>query len=175
MLRWRVYFNQRLEKLLICSNFLWRLRRWHEISRFAQFLQKEIFLETLIVVFENVLPKGFFWPSMKNFEISVLTANSRYLQTAALKYGIWFKRLKSVKFNLKKEDWKNRFWGFKIGSGFRDAGDILPPKESVVGYWWNLTLITKVRRFLIIALYITFLNKKILGFRFSTKNSLPWK
>ena len=51
-----VTFNQRLEKLLICSNFLWR--RWHGISRFAQFLQKEIFLETLIIVFENVLPKS---------------------------------------------------------------------------------------------------------------------
>ena len=50
------------------------------------FSKRKFFLETLIVVFENVLPKGFFWPSMKNFEISVLTANSRYLQTAALKF-----------------------------------------------------------------------------------------
>ena len=36
------------------------------------------------MIFENVSPKGFFWLNMKNFEISVLTANSRYLQTAAL-------------------------------------------------------------------------------------------
>ena len=53
---------------------------------FCSISPKGNFLETLIVVFENVLPKGFFWPSMKNFEISVLTANSRYLQTAALKH-----------------------------------------------------------------------------------------
>ena len=58
---------------------------WGSISLFAGFLEKENSLETLIVIFENVSPKGFFWLTMKNFEISVLTANSRYLQTAALK------------------------------------------------------------------------------------------
>ena len=58
---------------------------WGSISLFAGFLEKENSLETLIVIFENVSPKGFFWLNMKNFEISVLTANSRYLQTAALK------------------------------------------------------------------------------------------
>ena len=47
------------EKLLIRSFFLWRLWRCHGISRFAQFLQKGIFLGTLIVIFENVIPKGF--------------------------------------------------------------------------------------------------------------------
>ena len=55
------------------------------ISLFAGFLQKVNSLETLIVIFEKFSPKGFFWPNMKNFEISVLTANSPYLQTAALK------------------------------------------------------------------------------------------
>ena len=60
---------------------------WGSISLFAGFLEKENSLETLIVTFENVSPKGFFWLIMKNFEISVLTANSRYLQTAALKWS----------------------------------------------------------------------------------------
>ena len=52
---------------------------WGSISLFAGFLEKENSLETLIVIFENVSPKGFFWLNMKNFEIAVLTANSRYL------------------------------------------------------------------------------------------------
>ena len=52
---------------------------------FCGFLEKENSLETLIVIFEKVSPNGLFWLNMKNFEISVLTANSRYLQTAALK------------------------------------------------------------------------------------------
>ena len=60
---------------------------WGSISLFAGFLEKENSLETLIVIFENVSPKGFSWLKMKYFEISVLTANSRYLQTAALKKG----------------------------------------------------------------------------------------
>ena len=66
---------------------------WGSISLFAGFLEKENSLETLIVILEKVSPKGFFWLNMKNFEISVLTANSRYLQTAALKffgfYELW--------------------------------------------------------------------------------------
>ena len=57
---------------------------WGSISLFAGFLEKENSLETLIVVFENVSPKVFFWLNMKDLEISVLTANSRYLQTAAV-------------------------------------------------------------------------------------------
>ena len=58
---------------------------WGSISLFAGFLEKENSLETLIVIFEKVSPKGFFRLNMKDFEISVLTANSRYLHTAALK------------------------------------------------------------------------------------------
>ena len=58
---------------------------WGSISLFAGFLEKENSLETLIVIFKEVSPKGFFWLIMKNFEISLLTPNSRYLQTAALK------------------------------------------------------------------------------------------
>ena len=58
---------------------------WGSISLFGGFLENENSLETLIVIFKNVSPKGSFWLKMKYFEISVLTANSRYLQTAALK------------------------------------------------------------------------------------------
>ena len=53
------------------------------ISLFAAFLEKENSLQSLIVIFENISPKGFFWLNMK---FAVLTANSRYLQRAALKY-----------------------------------------------------------------------------------------
>ena len=59
---------------------------WGSVSVFVGFLEKENSLETLIVIFENVSPKGFFWLNVKNFEMSVLTANSRYLQTAAFNH-----------------------------------------------------------------------------------------
>ena len=62
---------------------------WGSISLFAGFLEKENSLETLIVISEKVSPKGFFfWLNMKNFEIAVLTASSRYFQTAALKHFV---------------------------------------------------------------------------------------
>ena len=57
---------------------------WGRISLFASFLEKENSLETLIAIFENVSPKDSFSLNVKNFEISVLTANSLYLQTTAL-------------------------------------------------------------------------------------------
>ena len=60
---------------------------WGSISRFGGFLENENPLETMIVIFENFSPKGSFWQKMKYFEISVLTANSRYLQTPAIKHG----------------------------------------------------------------------------------------
>ena len=60
---------------------------WGSISLFGGFVDKENPFETLIVIFENVSPKGLSWLKMKYFEISVLSANSRYLQTAALKKG----------------------------------------------------------------------------------------
>ena len=61
---------------------------WGNISLFGGHLEKQNSLETLVVIFENISPKGFSWLKMKYFEISVLTANSRYLQTAALKRPI---------------------------------------------------------------------------------------
>ena len=55
---------------------------WGSISLFGGFLENENSLEALIVIFENVSSKGSFWLKMEYFEIPVLTANSRYLQTA---------------------------------------------------------------------------------------------
>ena len=57
---------------------------WGSISLFAGFLEKENSLETLIVIFENVSTRGFSLTEYEGFEIPFLTANSRYLQTAAL-------------------------------------------------------------------------------------------
>ena len=47
---------------------------WGNISLFGGFLENENSLETLIVIFENISPKGSFWLKMKYFEVSVLTA-----------------------------------------------------------------------------------------------------
>ena len=54
---------------------------WGSISLFGGFLEKGNPLETLIVIFENVSPKGFSWQKMKYLEISVLKANSPILET----------------------------------------------------------------------------------------------
>ena len=54
---------------------------WGSIALFGGFLEKENPLETLIVIFENVSPKGFSWLKMKYFEISVFKANSQYWET----------------------------------------------------------------------------------------------
>ena len=66
---------------------IWRGGAFH----FLAVLSKKKILSKLwllfIVIFENVSPKGLSWLKMKYFEISVLTANSRYLQIAALKKG----------------------------------------------------------------------------------------
>ena len=56
---------------------------WASISLFGGFHEKESPLETLILIFENVSPKGVSWLKMKYVEISVLTANSQYLQVAS--------------------------------------------------------------------------------------------
>ena len=47
---------------------------WGSISLFGGFLENENSLETLIVIFENISPKGSYWLKMKYFEVSVLTA-----------------------------------------------------------------------------------------------------
>ena len=44
-----------------------RLRHECSISLFASFLEKENSLETLIVIFENVSPKGFFLTEHEEF------------------------------------------------------------------------------------------------------------
>ena len=55
------------------------------ISCFAGFLVTENSLET-DCDFRKCLTKGLFLLNMKNFEISVLTANSLFLQTATLNF-----------------------------------------------------------------------------------------
>ena len=47
---------------------------WGSISLFGGFLENENSLETLVVIFENISPKGSFWLKMKYFEVSVLAA-----------------------------------------------------------------------------------------------------
>ena len=72
----------------------WRGEAFHFLPVFSE-KEKKKPSEALIVIFEKVSPKGFFWLNMKNFEISVLTANSRYLQIAAqlrtflLRFQFW--------------------------------------------------------------------------------------
>ena len=95
---------------------------WGSISLFAGFLEKENSLETLIVIFEKVSSKGFLWLNMKNFEISVLTANSRYLQTAALKALV----LKKLEFDkgsslFQPISWMNGWVHFVVFEKFTSA------------------------------------------------------
>ena len=53
---------------------------------FCRFSRKRNFFGNFGCDFRKCFTKGFFfWPNMKNFEISVLTANSRHLHVAALK------------------------------------------------------------------------------------------
>ena len=82
---WTVFLPEGFENGIIQRFLTGDYMAWGSISLFAGFLEKENSLETLIVIFEKVSPKGFLWLNMKNLEISVLTANYRYLQTAALK------------------------------------------------------------------------------------------
>ena len=86
LIRPAVFLHERFESTPILGKIKWRLLREHGISRFAGFLENQIFLETLrIVIFVNSSPKGLSWPNMKKFDFSVLTLNSRYLQSVALK------------------------------------------------------------------------------------------
>ena len=84
LIRPAVFLHERFESTPILGKIK-RLLREHAISRFAGFLENEIVLETLIVIFVNSPPKGLSWPNVKKFDFLVLTLNSRYLQSAALK------------------------------------------------------------------------------------------
>ena len=86
LIRPAVFLHERFESTPILGKIKWRLLREHGISRFAGFLENEIILETLIVIFVNSSPKGLSWPNVKKFDFLVLTLNSRYLQSAALKH-----------------------------------------------------------------------------------------
>ena len=82
---WTVFLPEGFENGIIQMFLTGDYITWDSISLFGGFPEKENSLETLIVTLEKFSPKGFFWLNTKNFEISVFTANSRYLQTAALK------------------------------------------------------------------------------------------
>ena len=75
---WTVFLSKGFENGINQRFLTGDYMAWGSISLFAGFLEEENSLETLIVIFEKVSSKGFLWLNMKNFEISVLTANSRY-------------------------------------------------------------------------------------------------
>ena len=54
--------------------------------KFFQFFRNENFFESFILIFDSSLPKGFSWQNMKDFEIWVLSPNSRFLRKGALKH-----------------------------------------------------------------------------------------
>ena len=56
-----------------------------EFSSFANFEKRKRKIEPFDVIFENNSPKGFFWPNKKKSFISLLSADSRYFRTYALK------------------------------------------------------------------------------------------
>ena len=60
-----------------------------EFSSFAT-LKKEKEIEPFDVIAENSSPKGFFWPNKKKSVISLLSADSRYFRTYALKSKVYF-------------------------------------------------------------------------------------
>ena len=67
-------------------------RHWRpcgRIFKFCKFWRKKKEIETFEVISENSSPKGFFWPNkkFKKSLISLLSADSRYFRTYALK--IW--------------------------------------------------------------------------------------
>ena len=59
--------------------------RLRPIFNFPLFRKNGTSLELLNIVFENSLPKGFFWSNKKKFEFFDLAPASRYLQTTAVK------------------------------------------------------------------------------------------
>ena len=82
---WNVFLPEGFENGIIPGVLTGDYMAWGSISLFAGFLEKEKFFGNFDCHFQKCFIKGFFWLNMKNFEISVLKANYRYLQTAALK------------------------------------------------------------------------------------------
>mgnify|MGYP001801750179 CR=1 FL=1 len=57
--------------------------------KFFQFFRNENFFESFILIFDSSLPKGFSWQNMKDFEIWVLSPNSRFLRKGAIKLLVY--------------------------------------------------------------------------------------
>ena len=56
------------------------------ILRFVKFLKTKNSRASFRLIFENSLPKGFYWQNIKKSVISILKINFRYLQSSGLKY-----------------------------------------------------------------------------------------
>jgi len=69
LIRPAVLLHERFESTPILGKIKWPLLREHGISRVAGFLENNIFLENLIVIFVNNSPKGLTWPNVKKFNI----------------------------------------------------------------------------------------------------------
>ena len=64
---WTVFLPEGFENGIIQRFLTGDYMAWGSISLFAGFLEKENFLETLIVIFEKVSPKGFFLTENEEF------------------------------------------------------------------------------------------------------------
>ena len=78
-----VVLYERFENVLICIN-IGSEGPFRPISNFPFFCQNKNSLELFNIIFENSLPKGFFWANKKKFEFSALSPDSRKLLTTAL-------------------------------------------------------------------------------------------
>ena len=119
---WTVFLPDGFENGIIQRFLTGDYMTWGSISLLAGFLEKENCLETLIVIFESVSPKGFFWLNMKD---------SRYLQTVEfLKYRNCCLCEKASTFICKKLKWLiprklkgNHFWQWKQTIGLDSKGN----------------------------------------------------
>ena len=64
---WTVFLPEGFENGVVQRFLSCDYMAWSSISLFAGFLQKENCLETLIVIFEKVSPKGFFVTEYEEF------------------------------------------------------------------------------------------------------------
>ena len=72
-----------------CQLFKPHGRHWWPcgwIFKFCQFWRKKKEIDPFDVISENSSPKGLFWPNEKKSVISLLSADSRYFRTYALKH-----------------------------------------------------------------------------------------
>jgi len=66
-----------------------RTRASSRILNFSNFWKNQKADRLLIMIFENSLPKGYFWSNKMKYEISLLSWDSRYFWSGALN-KFWF-------------------------------------------------------------------------------------